>query len=172
MLTILGRYGCFVKTKVLFPLGEKIKMSVMHEGERFSVSGEIVHVVPTQGLGIAFGALAATEQELLEHWLSNDANDIADTDRRRERRVATSIQIQVAGQDVTGSNFQDQAVTADVSKHGCRFELLRQLQPGSEITIQFSAGYNGPFERSRQLFRVIWVEPSEYGWAVGAAQIN
>ena len=67
----LGRFGCFVKTITPFPSGEEVSLKITHDGREFAASGEVVYALPTEGMGIAFGAIQASAYEaVLESWLA------------------------------------------------------------------------------------------------------
>jgi|SRR5579872_360898 len=97
----------------------------------------------------------------------------ADSDRRRGSRVSLSFQVEIAGFDRTGQLFHDQTVTKDVSEHGCRFDLLRELQCGDVLLLRLSSRQGGWSETGKPIaFEVAWVEPSAMGWSVGAAKLQ
>jgi PilZ domain-containing protein len=95
-------------------------------------------------------------------------------ERRRTERLPFSFQIQVSGVDHAGEFFREYTVTTNVSGNGCRFDLLRQVRPKDVLAIQVSPrNPDGELEENRPLlFEVIWSEPNERGWAVGAAQLQ
>ena len=67
----LGRLGCFVKTTTPFPSGEEVSLTITHDGREFAVSGQVVYALPTEGMGIAFGAIPASDcKAVLEDWLA------------------------------------------------------------------------------------------------------
>ena len=66
----LGRFGCFVKTTTPFPSGEKVSLRITYDGREFSVLGQVAYVLTTQGMGIAFDAIPASDQAVLEAWLA------------------------------------------------------------------------------------------------------
>jgi len=66
----LGRFGCFVSTNTPFPAGEKVTLKISHEGREFTVSGEVVYALASNGMGIAFGAIAPSQQAVLEDWVA------------------------------------------------------------------------------------------------------
>jgi Tfp pilus assembly protein PilZ len=66
----LSRLGCFVKTTTPFPIGETVNVRINYDSREIAVPGEVAYVLPTKGMGIAFGAVAATDQAVLEDWLA------------------------------------------------------------------------------------------------------
>ena len=99
-----------------------------------------------------------------------DAEQKVGAERRRTKRVALSFQIEVSGRDRAGHVFRDRAVTTDVNEDGCRFDLLRQLQPKDVVAIRV-VGQQGSLGKLA-LFEVVWAEPSERGWTMGAAKLQ
>lgn len=96
-----------------------------------------------------------------------------DSDRRRGNRVSLSFQVEIAGFDSTGTFFHDQTVTTDVSEHGCRFDLLHELQCGDVLLLRLSSRQGGCRETSKPIaFEVAWVVPSAMGWSVGVAKLQ
>ena len=94
-------------------------------------------------------------------------------DRRRDERASLCFQIQVSGFDPSGRLFQEQAVTSDVSANGCRFALLREVKPKDVLAIQLVGRDGGQNGAGRPLlFEVVWAEPSERGWTVGALKLQ
>lgn len=69
----LGRLGCFVITSDPFPAGEEVILTITHHNRQFAVSGEVAYALPTEGMGIAFGAIPVIDQTVLEDWLSESA---------------------------------------------------------------------------------------------------
>jgi len=92
----------------------------------------------------------------------------AAVEKRRTKRMPLSFQIEVSGRDGAGAKFCEPAVTTDVNEHGCRFDFLRELRPKEIVAIQ-RVWRNAPWiETKPVLFEVVWVDPKERGWAVGA----
>jgi hypothetical protein len=93
--------------------------------------------------------------------------------RRKTKRVIISFPIEVSGFDEAGKLFRERAVTNDVSEHGCRFDLMRELKGGEVIAIQLGSRSGRRSEKSRPLlFEVAWVSPSVHGWTVGAFKLQ
>ncbi len=93
--------------------------------------------------------------------------------RRKTKRVIISFPIEVSGFDEAGKIFRERAVTNDVSEHGCRFDLMRELKGGEVIAIQLGSRSGQRSGKSRPLlFEVAWVNPSVHGWTVGAFKLQ
>ena len=73
----LGRFGCFVRTMTPIPAGEEVSLTITHHDREFTVSGEVAYVLPTEGMGIAFGAIPLSDQAVLEKWLADSESDAA-----------------------------------------------------------------------------------------------
>jgi hypothetical protein len=68
--SVLGRFGCFVKTSTPFPSGTTVSIRINHDDREFAASARVVHVLTSKGMGIAFGALTPADQAVLEEWLA------------------------------------------------------------------------------------------------------
>jgi hypothetical protein len=66
----IGVFGCFVKTPLSFPKGSKVKLRITQQGRTFSATGEVLYVVTNEGMGIAYGELAAKDYAILQEWLA------------------------------------------------------------------------------------------------------
>jgi hypothetical protein len=103
----------------------------------------------------------------------NGSRQAVGADRRRTRRVPLTFQIEVSGIDRNGTAFRERAITTNVNENGCRFDLVWQLFPGDLISISvISAHREGLKKDSPTVFQVVWVEPSDMGWSVGATTKN
>lgn len=69
----LSRFGCFVSTRDPFLAGEDVVLTITHHNREFAVSGEVAYARPAEGMGIAFGAIQAKDQAVLEYWLAESA---------------------------------------------------------------------------------------------------
>ena len=76
LTTDLSVFGCFVRTRHPFPEGARISLKITHEGVVFANCGNVAHVQPNKGMGIAFGAVDRQAQVVLDQWLS-------DSDKKR-----------------------------------------------------------------------------------------
>jgi hypothetical protein len=65
----ISRYGCFVETKTALHSGETVSLRIVYDGREFVVPGEVAYVLP-HGMGVAFGAIPAGDQAVLENWLA------------------------------------------------------------------------------------------------------
>lgn len=94
-------------------------------------------------------------------------------ERRRRRRVAIAFPIEVSGKGVTGTAFHDRALTNDVSESGCQFSFERKLCIGEHLSLSL---VNTDFAKltgtKTQLFEVVWVEPNNMGWVIGARKLQ
>jgi hypothetical protein len=94
------------------------------------------------------------------------------SDRRRSRRVALAVQIEVSGMEPTGA-FRDRALTTDVNEHGCQFILQRKLRPGEQVTIALANADADPIKGNHvHPFEVVWAEHTELGWAIGVRKLT
>jgi hypothetical protein len=66
----ISRLGCFVKTTTPIAKGKAVNVRITFDGKVFAATGSVVYVLPTQGIGIAFGTIQTDNQTVLEHWLA------------------------------------------------------------------------------------------------------
>jgi hypothetical protein len=71
LTTDLSVFGCFVRTRHPFPKGTEITLKISHQGAVFTSCGNVAHVQPNKGMGIAFGAVDRHAQVVLDHWISH-----------------------------------------------------------------------------------------------------
>jgi len=94
-------------------------------------------------------------------------------ERRRSKRIPMSFHIEVSGIDCSGQLFRDRVFTLDVSDGGCQFELAREIEAKTPISIQVLDRDGAPaFESKPLLFEVVRVEISKVGRIVGAIQLQ
>jgi PilZ domain len=106
---------------------------------------------------------------------SQDAEqqDHSSADRRRCKRLTLRYQIEVSGFDRSGQLFRDRAVTLDVSEQGCKFNLLREMECGDVVAIRLVGRDGARCDAGKPLlFEIVWIEPSECGWSIGAAKLQ
>jgi hypothetical protein len=65
----LSRSGCFLRTSKILPVGASIDLKITHNGAEYNTSGEVVHAVSGEGVGIMFTAADPGDEELLNSWL-------------------------------------------------------------------------------------------------------
>jgi hypothetical protein len=68
----VGLFGCFVETTTPFFSGRTIVLKITRDDQTFTVVGEVTHAVASEGMGIAFGAMASKGYTLLQEWLKED----------------------------------------------------------------------------------------------------
>lgn len=71
LTTDLSAFGCFVRTRHPFPEGTRINLKITHEGVVFASCGNVAHVQPNKGMGIAFGAVDRQAKVVLDDWISH-----------------------------------------------------------------------------------------------------
>ena len=67
--TDLGPGGCFVDTKVPFPVGSKLKVNLQKGKSTFETAGTVVYSQSGLGMGIAFDGLDQRQRAALNAWL-------------------------------------------------------------------------------------------------------
>ena len=77
------------------------------------------------------------------------------SERRRQNRIKAVLPVQVDGNDVTGTSFQEIAHTLDITSAGVRLGAIhRELKVLDELTVQY---------RRRKIgFRVVWTRPLDH----------
>ena len=94
-------------------------------------------------------------------------------ERRRTKRMRLSFQIEISGHDRMGTPFRERAMTSDVNENGCKFDFIWNLKPGDLVSISvIPKGTKKLIEEQPTIFQVIWVEPSDLGWTVGATTLH
>ena len=71
--TELGQFGCFVQASKSLRCASKIHIEIDHNGDTFSASGRVAYVTGT-GMGIAFGLVELSNNNILAKWLSQHAD--------------------------------------------------------------------------------------------------
>ena len=104
---------------------------------------------------------------------ANEMPEERPQDRRRSKRIPMSFHIEVSGIDCNGQLFRDQVATLDVSDGGCQFELAREIEVKTPISIQVLDRDGAPATGSKPLlFEVVRVEIGKAGRVVGAMQLQ
>jgi hypothetical protein len=93
-------------------------------------------------------------------------------DRRKAKRVALSFPIEVSGVDSRGRPFCESLTTTDVSEDGCGFNTLREMRCGDIVTILVSTPSSAERRIEPVRFQIVWVEASQWGWAIGASKLQ
>ena len=65
----LSLFGCFVATATPFVTGTKVRLRITHRGATFAALGWVAYASASEGMGIAFGEIAARDRALLDIWL-------------------------------------------------------------------------------------------------------
>jgi hypothetical protein len=65
----LSRFGCFLRTSKILPVGASLNLNITHNGAEYNTSGKVVHAVSGKGVGIMFTAADPGDEELLDSWL-------------------------------------------------------------------------------------------------------
>lgn len=105
--------------------------------------------------------------------MTDALSEKASAERRRTKRISLTFQIEVSGCDPRGITFHERTVTVDVNEHGCKFSILRQLDREELISIRCIGQNDSASTQSKPvLFKVVWIEPGELGWIVGALKLQ
>ena len=70
----LNPFGCSVKTVNPFPEGTEVRLRISHSGSNFAAIGKVVYSRHNTGMRIAFIAIEARSQAILNSWLANLRN--------------------------------------------------------------------------------------------------
>jgi PilZ domain len=65
----LSLFGCFVATTTPFVTGTKVRVQITHRGATFAALGWVAHTSASEGMGIAFGGIAAKDRAILDTWI-------------------------------------------------------------------------------------------------------
>ncbi len=100
-------------------------------------------------------------------------NEEATRERRKEPRVALRFHIEVSGFDSEGKFFSEQTTTDDISEHGCRFQLKREVGRNSVVAVRLLRP-QGMEEASERLvlFQVARAEKEAARQTLGALKVQ
>lgn len=68
----LSLSGCFVATATPFITGTKVRLRITHRGATFAALGRVAYASASEGMGIAFGEVEATNRAILDTWLGEN----------------------------------------------------------------------------------------------------
>lgn len=71
----LSLHGCYVDTMNPFPVGSKVRVTITHEGAKFTSLGRVAHSQPNVGMGISFTEIQSEQSKVLMQWLSGVHGD-------------------------------------------------------------------------------------------------
>jgi hypothetical protein len=92
---------------------------------------------------------------------------------RREQRAEASLPLTVCGFRSDGRLFCEVCSTRNVSRSGCRIHLRTHPQPDTALALRVIPEDASAVQQAPQLlFQVVWLEPEEEGWAVGAVALG
>jgi len=92
--------------------------------------------------------------------------------QRKEPRFPFCFQIQVRGADPSLRPFEEHTNTADISKSGCRFSLLRPVASGTFLSVCVQRE-DGTFRCEQSaLYSVIWCRAEADGYQVGVELVD
>lgn len=66
----LSVHGCFVSTATPLNPGAKVRITLVHAGGKVAAFGQVVSA-RTEGMGIVFTKIEASDQAVLERWMSD-----------------------------------------------------------------------------------------------------
>lgn len=64
----LSLRGCFVDVSGAFAEHQRLRVKILHAGERLECAADVLYVLPT-GVGLLFTDMAADARELLQKWV-------------------------------------------------------------------------------------------------------
>jgi hypothetical protein len=88
--TDLSPGGCFVDTKIPFPVGTKVQVTLRKGRASFEAPGTVAYLQDGLGMGISFDGLAPQRRSELTSWLS-DMNGEQQVLREDPQAVASSV---------------------------------------------------------------------------------
>ena len=68
-VTELSRYGCYLETSRSLPVGMRVTLKIMDNGQLFEATATVLYSRPSLGMGVAFRAVKSAFQIILEDWL-------------------------------------------------------------------------------------------------------
>ncbi len=92
---------------------------------------------------------------------------------RREPRSVAELPLTVCGFRADGRLFCEVGTTRNVSPSGCRLHLRTLPQADTTLALRVIPENTSAVQSARQfLFQVVWLEPEEGGWAIGAQALG
>lgn len=153
----LSLSGCFVKTNTPFAQGTEVRVIIMSSGADFAAVGRVTHNITSEGMGIEFVQIAASDQAVIEKWLGLTREEKAPSaesspERPRDERVIQGIPVTVSGQLATGE-FSEETETQVVMHDGALLHLSAAVSAGQVVRIR------NRLTRGEQDCRVLFVDP-------------
>jgi PilZ domain len=73
--TNLSKGGCYVRTNQSFPEGTLLLIEIRLHRVRFQTDARVAYTVETEGMGLAFLNVPASQRPILQDWLSSTGED-------------------------------------------------------------------------------------------------
>lgn len=67
---LLSKGGCYVRTRQPFSQGALLSTEIKSRGARFLTDARVVYTIPSDGMGLSFLNVPASQLPILEGWLS------------------------------------------------------------------------------------------------------
>src|ERR1700680_3157309 len=86
--------GCYVETKICFPMGTIAKIAVTQGAKSFEARVKVVFSRAGTGMGLLFAGVAPTQLPILEAWLTGSRETwwLA-ANRRRSQRIVLQVPV-------------------------------------------------------------------------------
>jgi len=76
----LSLFGCHVVPGNPTPVGTRVRVQIIHDGEVFEAQGRVMNARPITGVGIAFVRVEERYQSILDKWLAALRNNLKAND--------------------------------------------------------------------------------------------
>lgn len=94
-------------------------------------------------------------------------------ERRREKRLALSLPIDVSGLDCHGRFFKERTVTTDVSANGCSFHLRAEADQSVVLAVKLISRNSAELLPDRPLlFDIVRMDATPDGWLLAAIKVQ
>jgi hypothetical protein len=67
--TELSLRGCYFKLASPFPVETRVLVKIFHDNQYFEAKGNVVHVTPVSGMGVAFREIKPHCKNSLQKWI-------------------------------------------------------------------------------------------------------
>jgi hypothetical protein len=132
----LSQQGCYVDTENALPLGTVTDVRVTRGAQWLEAHARVVYSRAGKGMGLVFTTIEPEHLRTLATWLteSRETSWLA-ANRRRSQRVLMTIPVQVSGQNVLGSPFEEETQTLAISAHGALILVSTQMYRGQRLSL-------------------------------------
>jgi hypothetical protein len=142
----ISQQGCFLDTKICFPMGTVAKIRITREGKYFEARVKVVFSQATKGMGLLFAAIAPTQLPTLEGWISSSRETSWHAaSRRRSQRIVLQVPVRITTPEGAARPFEEESSTLVISAHGALILLSERVKKGQHLIL-----FNPPTDSSME----------------------